>query len=278
MNNKDTIFVGCQGQFGDIIIDTVLYRLCRLLYPNKKIIANINKKNFDIIPLLYNNKYIDGVRIWDGYDDWPNSKDKEFIRSVSENSIVFNATPKNTSNYWFRHYHITQENCIRYGFNDLSVLNNDLECYLDRWFDVDKKDNYIAFAPFAAWYNPNSDKRLSLVRAQEIVNMLIGMGYKILQLGGFDEPKLENVEKYNYSILESIKSMLGCKLLLHTDTFLGWPCSAYKHKQIGLYSNAYYGQYMKNLQPFNKNSIYLERFNVNEIPLEEIETSIKQLI
>lgn len=273
------IFIGNQGQFGDIVINTVLFRMIKILYPDSEVIANINKKYAEIVPILLNNKYIDAFRIWNGYDNWPNARDQNFISSLEDGYRIFHPMPRHSSNNWFIKYHQCQEVCVMNGFSDMSYLTGDYSCYLNKWFDIDSSPQFIAFAPFGGWYNQNNDKKLSVSKAQKIVDNIVKCGYSVLQLGGQDEPKLNNVDKHDYSILDSVKAMLGCKLLLHTDTFLGWVASAYSHPQIGLYSNRYYTQkYIKNIQPINNNAIYLDEENVNKIEEEKIIESLKYYV
>ena len=120
---------------------------------------------------------------------------------------------------------------------------------------------------------------LTVDNANKIVNMLIKMGYKVLQIGGQNEPKLPLTDFIKSSYFDSVKNILGCKLLLSTDTSIVWAASGYQFPTIILYSNKYYTrQYVKCLYPVNKNSICLDELNVNNIELDKIEEAIKNIL
>jgi ADP-heptose:LPS heptosyltransferase len=104
------------------------------------------------------------------------------------------------------------------------------------------------------------------------------MGYKVLHLGAADEPVLKWAANLGLPYFESVRHMLGCELLIHTDTGLGWIASGYKFKQIGLYSNADFKEFTKNIQPKNPNSVYLDASSVNDIPIDSIIKTVETMV
>lgn len=142
--------------------------------------------------------------------------------------------------------------------------------------------NAIAFAPFAGWYNKTNDKKLSEERANQICKMISSMGYEVYQIGGPDEPRLGCATFLEFSIFDSVRHILGCKMLLHTDTFAGWAASAYGHRQVGLYSDRYYmvngENFVKNIIPVNPKMTPIIATNVNDIKDEQIESAIEHCL
>lgn len=276
------IYFGNQGQYGDIVINTYLARVLKdIVSSEDRLILNINRKYCDILPLLINNPYIDDFHIWEGYDNWPNDNDKSFIEK-NKDCFILSPMSRHSIDDWYNFRHQCEEVCHMF-INKYEILKNtitnDKKCFLNSGnFNSKKRNNYIAFAPFAGWYNKNNDKKLSVESAQAIVNSLLKNGFKVLQLGGYDETKLDGAEKYNFSLYNSTVSMLSCEMLLHTDTFLGWAASAYEFPQLGLYSNKFYGKNISNIQPINKNSIYLEDVNLNNIPIESIIDNVRSIL
>lgn len=265
------------GQFGDLVINTVAARRMKELFSDKIILSlGIVKKYKEIAPLFIDHPDIDSIHFWEGYDDFPTENDK---RKIEKFDRVFHPMPTHGQGKpWFTMRHQTQEVCYMNGLGDVPPSR----CYLEKWFDVQPNGHkYIAFAPFAGWYNKDNDKKLSEKRANQICSIINDLGYGVLQIGGPDEPKLIGALNFNGSIFKSVADVLSCKMLIHTDTFIGWAASAYEHPQIGLYSHSYYSvdgnNYVKNIQPINKNSIYLSAGNVNDIPDEHYITAIKEL-
>lgn len=271
-----------QGQVGDLCLNTVPARLFRKLYPDQgSLIMNVNKKYVDIIPLFYNHPHIDGFHVWGGWDQ-PTEKDIKYEKENWQHSFR-PRMPKHSREDWYLHYHQAEECCYQNGFSHEQVkqLNGDFSCYLEKWFDVPDFSNYIAFAPFAGFYNPNNSKKLSTGRAQDITRLLNKLGWKILQIGGNDETRLDLTDKYNTDYFGSMCNILGCRAFITTDSWGAWFASAYKFPTLGLYSNEYYSRtgrnFVHHIQPINPEAIYLDSTNVNNIPLDLIEEKIKLL-
>ncbi len=151
---------------------------------------------------------------------------------------------------------------------------------LNRWFNInDSLRGYVALQAFAGSYDPANKKQLSPTRAQEVVDLIVARGYKVLQLGLTTEVKLVNTLRVDNDYFNMIRDMLSCKALVTTDSGTAWGASCYDHPTLGLYSHSYYGKdRVKAIQPLNPNAIYLDADNVNEIPLHYIEASLDSLL
>jgi ADP-heptose:LPS heptosyltransferase len=264
-----------QGQYGDLVISTVPARSFKQHYPGATLTLGLNKRYAAILPLFANHEHYDDIHLYDAYDNWPSPLDQAYLGRARYDA-VFDPMPKRANEaIWWRTEHQAQNACTVYG---LPTPTDGLHCQLTQWFDLDIRRDTIAFAPFAGFYNPGNDKRLSESRAQEVVNLIRKLGYKVLQLGGPDEPRLDGAIPCHAGYFESIKQMLGCKMVVHTDSGCGWAASAYGFPQVGLYSNQYYSRdFVKHIQPISPNAIYLDEAKANQIELGAIEAAIKRL-
>lgn len=265
-------------QRGDLIMNTVAAQSLIELYPYCHLTFGIAKPYEDMLPLFLNHPYIHDIHVWDS-DDGLNKNDLDYINFIKYDK-VFDPMPKHTYDLWFLNNLVksqADEVCL---MHKLPILKKP-QCFLNKWFECPDLKKYIAFFPFAGFYNKNNTKRLSEIKAQSIVNDLTKLGYSVIQLGGSNEPKLENVIKLNTSYFESVKILLGCKFALGTDSGFAWLCSAYNFPLIGLYSSAYYKyeniNYISKIQPINLNAIYLDEENVNDIPNETIMNKVKKI-
>lgn len=263
------------GQRGDIIMNTVAARAFKETAPGYHLTLGVGPQFADMEPFFKNHPHIDAFHVYSSYDGWPNQSDKDYLIAQGY-STVFNGMPQHTHRQWWTYYHQAQETCWMHGLN---VPSDGLQCRLTQWFDIDDRRDTVAFAPFAGWYNPSNDKRLSVERAQEICDLIVARGYKVLQIGGADEPRLTGAIFAATSYFESIRAILGCALFVHTDTGAGWAVSAYGFPQLGLYSHAYYGpEYVKHIQPVNPLGVFLSEASVNQINLDKIAHSLDHLL
>lgn len=275
MNKK--ILYGHHGQIGDCFINLPsIKKLNKLGYT---IDMPINKKYLDIIPLFLNCEYLNSIIVTDEYEKFPNKKDSDFLK-IKDYDDIYNPMIPHKDNGWFGNQHQCSAVMDDYGFGKLH--HNECQIKLNKWFDIEKLEKIIAFAPFPGFYaGLNNDKCLKIEKAQEIVDSIISnFGYNVFQVGDPREPTLHNVMiNKKLSFFDSVKIVLGCKTLIVGDTGLNWCMSGYEYPLLGLYSHRYYGpQFIKNIQPVNKNSLYLDADNVNNIPLDQIIEKIKLLI
>lgn len=240
----------------------------------------IHRDFADMAPLFLNHRAINSVVITDDYEHFPSDLDRKMLADRGYGKI-FNPMQPHLIDRWFEQMH--QTSVVLYDYSDgRDTLPADRQqINLVQWFRVERRKGWVAFAPFAGWsHEKGSMKQLSVERAQAIVCELVGRGYRVLQIGGSDEPVLEGAIFSYGSYLDSVKAVLGCDLLLHTDTGLGWVISGYRHPQVGLYSNSYHGhEHIHNIQPRSPNAIYLDGpGSVNDgIPLDIILNSVKTL-
>lgn len=276
METPNKILGLLHGQIGDQFIQLPLVKHIKGQNKNIEYTANINKKYVICMETLANTAdYIDNYYVSDDYESFPNEVDKENLDKLGFNQ-VFNPMSRHNNENWFRERHQTSEIFDMFGFKfDPNGYQIDLNYPKDQIF---KKSKWIAFAPNAGYYNPNNSKKLSESKSLEICDSLSKLGYKILQIGGSDEPIIDhkNVYKLNGSYYDSVLAILSCDLYIGTDTGMTWCISGFKFPTLGLYSDSYYSKdFIKNIQPINPNSIYLSENNVNEISNDLIIEQIK---
>ena len=262
------------GQRGDIIMNTVVARSFKQRNPDYHLTLGVGPQFADMEPFFEAHPDIDDFHVYASYNGWPNQTDREYLMGAGYD-VVFNGMPQHTHPEWWKYYHQAQETCWMHG---QPIPSDNLQCRLTKWFPTDECRDWIAFAPFAGWYNQNNDKKLSYSRAQEIADLIITRGYKVLQIGGPGEPKLQRSTFFEGTYFESIRAVLGCSLFVHTDTGAGWAISGYGFPQLGLYSNAYYTkEFVKNIQPVTKAGVFLDAVNVYFIHLDMIAQVMKDM-
>ena len=284
--NTNKILYGHPGLIGDLFLN-----LPSIKYLNKTfgydIDMPVHKKYLDVIPLLYNLDYLNSTIVLDGYDNFPSEKDIKLLKGKIYDK-VFNPMQQHLD-YWFDKRHQASTVLFDYFGGKMQLSLDQCQIELNQWFDIPTNlpgnlNNFlfkdcISFAPYAGFYNPKNDKKLSEKRAQRICDFIGVKEFNCLQIGGPDEPKLNGAIKLNTTFFESIKNILGCKFFIHTDTGSGWAISGYKFPQLGLYSSdRYTKEHIKHIQPVNPNGVYLDGPNVNDIPDEVIFAQIEEMI
>lgn len=263
------------GQFGDQLIAVPSIRKIKELYPNSEFTLNINKKYSDISSLFYNQDFVDYIYYSDEYENFPGKRDLEYINN-KKFDIVFNPMSNHKQDLWFLHRHQTQEVAHMFGIPE----PKDMKISLNRWFNTIDLDNTIAFSVFGG--NNSSNKSLKLEKVNDIASLLQKSGFKTVHLGGWNEPDIINTPKTLTNWLDTVRIMLGCKLLITVDTACCWIASAYNHPTLAMYNNSYYIRDNKNfissIVPINPNLISLDNSNINMIPLDTIEDKLKLLI
>lgn len=259
-----------QGQFGDLCMNLVACRAFKETHNNSHLTFSINKKYSAIEPIFLKNELIDEIHIWDGYDNWPSNIDKEYIDS-SRFDIIFHPMACLRPN-WQPFRHQTEEICLVHQLNP----PKDLKINLNKYFETDDSfKNYISIC-----YKGSTDpykKNLKEEYVNKLCKMITSLGYKPL----FFQDQFENYDYFKGDFFDSIKVMLGTKLLVTIDSALSWIASGYNFPTIGLYNQNYYAQYgaitSKNWQPINPNGIYLESADVNNINIDNIKDNIEKI-
>ena len=268
------VLFGHHGLRGDLAINIPAIEHAKKV-TGLQIDMPINKQFLDLLPIFMNQPSFHPV-ITDDYEKFPSELDKKWVEAKKYNKI-FNPMQPHVDD-WFNKRH--QVSAVLFDYFGQDLPSDSLQINLHRWFDVEKENNCIAFAAFAGWsHEKQSDKQLTVENAQAIADAINQMGYSVVQIGGPDEPRLEGTAFFLGSYFEAVKVVLGCRLLLHTDTGMGWIASGYKHPQIGLYGARYYGAAnVKNIQPVNPNGLYLDAATFNEISLDKIIQTLKTVL
>lgn len=266
------------GQRGDLVIGTVTARAFKQHFNERgdpyHLTLGVGPQFRDMLPLFHDHPFYDAVHTYSTYDGWPGPVDTEYLEAAHYD-FVFHGMPAIRDD-WFRHGHQAAEVTRLRGL----AAPTDLNCVLTRWFDTENRSDWVAFAPFAAWYHKGVEKQFTVERAQQVVDLLVRRGLKVLQLGGPTEPTLNGAVAPQLCYFDSVRAMLSCRALIHSDTGLGWVASAYKHPQLGLYSLRHFGQeYIAHIQPVNPNGVYLEAAGtVNDIPLDRIDEVLGRVL
>lgn len=259
------------GQYGDLCMNIVACKAFKQKYPNSHFTFNIGRRYEDIKYIFYNNKYIDDIHIWEGYNsNWPTEKDKEYLNTISYD--IFYDPMVGPRPNWQNKRHQVEEVCL---IRDLEPPQ-DLSVELNKYFDIyEGYKKYISICYSGA--TDSNKKNLSETKIDEICNLILKYGYKPL----FYQKKYKNYDYINESFFEAIKYMLSTKLLITIDSAMCWIASGYKFPTIGLYNQNYYAEYgantSKNWQPINNKAIYLEAPSTNDISIDLIENAIKNL-
>ena len=261
-----------QGQYGDLCMSTVAARSFKRDNPNVELVLGKNKKYESIKDLFLNNDFFDRIQIWDGYDNWPTESDRKHMMEVKYHK-VFNPMPIHTEPLWYLERHQTQELCLMHEL----VPPEDLRVSLRDYFSTGIR-NYIAIC--LSGVTRGESKSLTLESAKALCSAISKkFGIKVYQIGLPEEPLYAD-ERFSGSFLEVAKFVLESKLLVSVDTSWSWIASGYEKSVVGLYSSNYYfgAKTAKNWQPINRNAIYLESENVNDINSELVLNEISRLL
>lgn len=271
------ILFGHHGQFGDIVLGLPALEFIKGRKDDIIIDLAINKKYMDMAPLFYNHYAVNSIVITDSYENFPSPKDNNTILARKYDHI-FDPMAPHIIDRWYDLMHQTESVLFDYKIHPNGEYF-DKRIYLEKWFDPIDCEKSIALAAFPGFYGGlNNNKALSIIKAQKIVEICKSLGYKIIQIGGQDEPKLEGTFVSKTSYFDSVRTILGCKLLICGDSGINWVMSGYEMKILGLYSNAYYGSKICNIQPINPNAKYLDSDNVNNISLDLIKENLENIL
>lgn len=255
------------GMRGDLCMATVAARSFKEQHPGSHLTLGIGPQYADMLPLFAHHPYIDDLHVYHSYDNWPDATDMAYLKGAAYD-VVFNGMPPHRDEWW-RHRHQYAETCHMVGL----PIPSDIKPILTKWFDVPKfVKPTIAFAPFAGYYAPNNDKRLSVEQAQYIVDRLNdGCQVHVLQLGGSDEPRLKGTLQPDLDYFSSVRHMLACRLLLHTDTGMGHIAGAYNHPSVGIYASYRYDtNLITHIQPLHSRFRAVVANTMPEIDLDKV--------
>jgi ADP-heptose:LPS heptosyltransferase len=268
-------FAGFNMQLiGDIIMNTVAARSHKELYPDSHFTLCVANKYSDMELLFKNHPYIDDFHVYEGYD----GVTKNDIQWLKDNKFnhVYNPMPQHKYFNWWLNPNIKNQTAEVCDMHDLSIPNN-LQCYLEKWFDITDNKDCISIYPFTN----GKEKNLSNNKWQQIIDYINSKGFNVIQLGAKNEFQFEYTFKPNLNYFESTKLMLGTKFTLGLDSSCAWLSSSYSHPFLGLYSYLYPYQGLttsKIYQPINNTATYLESDKVENIPNELIFSKIDEMI
>ena len=263
-----------QGQIGDLAMCMIPCRSLKEKFPEIKITFGINKKYESASPIFFNNDLIDNIHIWENYDNWPSSNDKEFL-SKNYFDFIFNPMPKMKNEKWYLHHHHTEETCL---MHDLMPSKN-LQINLTPWFG--KNEQYKNCVALTCFSSAGALRDIPKDVADDIVDYIHSLGLETIQLGLTSHPKLKTTyPPINGSIFEDVKVAYSCKFLITADTGMNWLMSGYQSKVLGLYSYSSYPVVapLKNRTPINPNGVYLASDHIYNISKNTIQKSILNLI
>ena len=258
-----------QAMYGDIAMSTVAARILKKIEPDSHLTFIVGGDYAGIMPLLHQAEGIDDIYIThspkDGFDDY----DLKWITTQGFTHVFNPMQDHDHRNPWFRHRNQPLETAHMHG---LPTEGDDGKIRLVKWFPVPDLRDYVAISPFPAWYaGINNDKALTIERAQAVVDFVLSKGFKVLQVGHRDEPKLVGTVKHDTSYYDSVRNVLGCKGMVMGDSGLNWVLSGYDFPVVAWYGSRYYGaEWVHNIQPINPNAAYIHGEEVNQIPLDTL--------
>lgn len=264
------------GMRGDIILGTVAARAFKEQYPDHRLTLGLHKQYEDMLPLFQGHPHFSDYHLWYEYANWPGGEDNLFL-AKNQFDIVYHAMPSRgaAEASWWRTESQPENVCAIYGLTPPA----NLQCCLTKWFDSPPNQKYVAFQPYGGFQDWPNKKSFSVERGNEVVKIIKALGFKVLQIGGPGEPLLDGAEKRPLTYFESVKQIAGCRAFVTVDSGLNWVMSAYSTPTLGLYANGYYGRaHIKSIQPVNPNAIYLDEVLVNDIPLDQIAASLKEIV
>lgn len=266
-------------QYGDLYMGTVAARYLKSLEPDGHLTFMIAGDYRECAPLFIDHPHIDRVHILDSPRDRLYQSDLDWI---DEQHFILTFNPFSDHDHsrpWWKERRQTHE--VAYMHRIPIIDDDNGKIHMAKWFKpTTGLGNHIAFAPFPGSYSAViAPKTLSLETAQKIVDIIVSLGYKVLQIGSPSEPALIGADKRDTDYFTSVKNVLGCKCFVGGDSGFMWLMSGYNFPCLGLYSNGYYTpRFISAIQPINPNALYLDAPNVNEIELAKIEDGLKKLI
>lgn len=260
-----------QGQIGDLVIQTAVARAYKEQSEGGLLTFGINTKYKDILPLFFNNQYIDDYHIWDGYDNWPTHNDIEYI-NFRKFDVVFHPMARTSSHDWYNKHHYITEDCLVQGLKSPSEMKYSLNPWFPLYKDHQKTITLSLFPSSSTQLN----KTLDIDKCEQLCLDIKKLGYRPIQLGGKFDIRLKNAENPDLSIFEATKLMLSSKLHITADTSFSSIAAGYNHPTIGFYGLNYPNMTdcFSHLPP-NNNAFYFKPKNVKDLRVEEIIDKVK---
>lgn len=261
------------GWHGDALMAQALCRTFKQQNKDSHLTFAVNKKYQRVLPLLFQNPYIDGFHIWDGSDDFPTQVDSQFIQE-NNFDIVFNPKAQHKNNSWYLNNHYIDEMHEMFDFS--KPENKQIE--LTRYFEsLPSYSNYIALSLVAS--GNQLSKTISFEKIRELIVKIRALGLTPIRIDSRSEYDSQiGIPASQLSIFDATVLMLSTKMLITVDTLWAWASSGYSFPTIGLYAPNYPNMPIDRVcshMPVNTSSTYLVGNTVNDISVDQIIEEIK---
>jgi|21_taG_2_1085346.scaffolds.fasta_scaffold01285_7 hypothetical protein len=272
------VCIGIRGHYGDIMISEPGLRNFIKQNPETKIVFAVSKKYEDILPLFKNyHENIIELKAFEGYAEWPTSKDLEYIKEQDFDAMFPPDIPKHPEFYWPRYRHIVEETSFMIGLE----IPNDKKINLPLPNGITKEPKTAAIHMFSSQW-PNGVRSIDIPKQELIVEYLKQKGYeKVYQISSPEQPHIKGtIFPKGGTYYEACLRTLSTDILVSCDSGMVFLASAFNHPTLGLYSTAYNQAFAttKHCQPINKNAIYMEGYIASRIPIEQIYEAVDKVI
>lgn len=266
----------CPAQYGDLYMMTVAARCLKWVEPDCHLSFVIGSEFREAAPLFINQPHIDRIHVLhkprDGFDEVD-------LKWIAEQRFdhVFNPMQDHPPGQpWHEKHNQSLEAAVMHG---LPIVGDSGKIEMTRWFTTPDFRDCVAINPWPSFHEgTRNPKCIVPEQAQAIVDYLISLGLRVLQIGGPAEPQLDGTLKLGTDYFNSVRNILGCKGMIMGDSGLNWLLSGYDFPVLGLYSERHFGSFVHNIQPINPRGIYLTAKSVPEIELDKIHNSLTLLL
>lgn len=258
------------GQIGDILIGLPAAKYLYNTTKDCQITLCVNKKYSKIVPFLRGLDYIDNIYISDGYENFPNQIDNDFL-CYQKFDKIYNPMQRHSRYDWYNYYHYTEEMAISHGILDQfdrDKFNKKIDLVKLATTPIDS--NVIGFVPHAN----GQDRSLSQDDAQFLIDVINKLGYKLIYLGL--NSNLNNIKELeNKSFLNSGVILSNLKRLITVDTAWSWLASGYNINTFGLYYKNYPDMIKQwSHFPENPNAEYIINDDIKKIDRQMVEQKL----
>lgn len=264
--------------FGDIAMGTVAARILKTRHPDSHFTLLIGKDFAEMAPLFREHPHIDDVHVCSSPRNGFDETDIEWLKTQRFDHVFNPMADHDHSRPWWRERHQTLELA---HMHQIPTEGESPKIVLKKWWEsTGRYRNYVAISPFPAWYaGLGNNKALTIEQADYLVDDILSKGFKVLQIGHRDEPKLVGAEKPDVSYFQSVVNALECRGMVMGDSGLNWVLSGYDHPVVAWYGDRYYGaQWVHHIQPVNPNAAYLNAPTVSEIDLDKLTQLVQTTI
>lgn len=268
----------CPGQYGDLYMMTVAARCLKRAVPDSHLTFVISGDYRECAPLFIDCPDIDRIHILHKSNAGFDQCDIDWINEQKFHHVFNPMQDHDFSHPWWENRHQALEAA---HMHNIPTNGDDGKIRLTKWFKPSIGfERHIALSPWPSFVEgPRNPKCIQPEMAQAIVDWILAAGWRVLQVGGPNEPQLVGADKPATDYFTSVRNALGCRAMIMGDSGMNWLLSGYDFPVLGLYSERYFGkEYIYNIQPKNPNAIYLTSKTIPEISLDSIFNSIRLLL